>query len=235
MTGFTNRKQLLSEMQKGDHLDWDIIVIGGGITGAGILREARRRGFKALLLEQQDFSWGTSSRSSKMVHGGLRYLASGDYKLTKESVQERQRLLNEAPGLVDPISFYLTFRKGLFPGRFVMKVILTIYDFFASTRDNKYFNNKELQKRFHGLDDNKLNGYWDRKSWVKVGGDIVIPDNSIQTIFMGTDLDKIMRAKALIVHKDIKDQREFKFTKFGEPFPMGLRHKRYFGCFWERA
>ena len=158
MTGFTNRKQLLSEMQKGDHLDWDIIVIGGGITGAGILREARRRGFKALLLEQQDFSWGTSSRSSKMVHGGLRYLASGDYKLTKESVQERQRLLNEAPGLVDPISFYLTFRKGLFPGRFVMKVILTIYDFFAGTRDNKYFNNEELQKRFHGLDDNKLNG-----------------------------------------------------------------------------
>ena len=158
MTGFTNRKELLSEMQKGDHLDWDIIVIGGGITGAGILREARRRGFKALLLEQQDFSWGTSSRSSKMVHGGLRYLASGDYKLTKESVQERQRLLNEAPGLVDPISFYLTFRKGLFPGRFVMKVILTIYDFFAGTRDNKYFNNEELQKRFHGLDDNKLNG-----------------------------------------------------------------------------
>ena len=93
-----------------------------------------------------------------MVHGGLRYLASGDYKLTKESVQERQRLLNEAPGLVDPISFYLTFRKGLFPGRFVMKVILTIYDFFAGTRDNKYFNNEELQKRFHGLDDNKLNG-----------------------------------------------------------------------------
>ena len=52
---------------------WDVIVIGGGITGAGILLEAARRGQKALLLEQKDFAWGTSSRSSKMVHGGLRY------------------------------------------------------------------------------------------------------------------------------------------------------------------
>ena len=84
MTGFTNREHLLSKMRNGEYLDWDIIIIGGGITGAGVLREARRRGYKALLVEQQDFSWGTSSRSSKMVHGGLRYLAAGDIKLTKE-------------------------------------------------------------------------------------------------------------------------------------------------------
>ena len=158
MTGFTNRQQLLSKMRNGEHLDWDIIVIGGGITGAGILREARRQGYKALLLEQQDFSWGTSSRSSKMVHGGLRYLAAGDIKLTKESVQERQRLLKEAPGLVDPISFYFTFRKGKFPGRIAMKIILTIYDFFAGAQDNRYCNNKELLERFKGLDENKLQG-----------------------------------------------------------------------------
>ncbi len=158
MNGFTNREQLLSEMRNGENLAWDIIIIGGGITGAGILREARRRGYRALLLEQQDFSWGTSSRSSKMVHGGLRYLAAGDLKLTKESVQERQRLLTEAPGLVDPISFYFTFRKGLFPGRIAMKVILTIYDFFAGAQDNRYCNNHELLQRFKGLDDKKLQG-----------------------------------------------------------------------------
>ena len=134
MNGFTNRSQLLSKMRNGEHLDWDIIVIGGGITGAGVLREARRQGYRALLLEQQDFSWGTSSRSSKMVHGGLRYLASGDIKLTKESVQERQRLLKEAPGLGDPISFYFTFRKGKFPGRIAMKIILTIYDFLLGLK-----------------------------------------------------------------------------------------------------
>ena len=158
MKGFTNRDQLLSEMRNGQNLDWDIIIIGGGITGAGVLREARRCGYRALLLEQQDFSWGTSSRSSKMVHGGLRYLAAGDLKLTKESVQERQRLLNEAPGLVDPISFYFTFRKGKFPGRIAMKVILTIYDFFAGAQDNRYCNNKELLQRFKGLDEHKLQG-----------------------------------------------------------------------------
>ena len=158
MKGFTNRDQLLSEMRNGQNLDWDIIIIGGGITGAGVLREARRCGYRALLLEQQDFSWGTSSRSSKMVHGGLRYLAAGDLKLTKESVQERQRLLNEAPGLVDPISFYFTFRKGKFPGRIAMKIILTIYDFFAGAQDNRYCNNKELLLRFKGLDEHKLQG-----------------------------------------------------------------------------
>ena len=56
MTGFTNREKLLSKMRNGEHLDWDVIVIGGGITGAGVLREARRQGYRALLLEQQDLS-----------------------------------------------------------------------------------------------------------------------------------------------------------------------------------
>ncbi|WP_313462984.1 FAD-dependent oxidoreductase, partial [Pseudomonas nitroreducens] len=87
--------------------DWDLIVVGGGITGAGILREAARRGWRCLLVEQRDFAWGTSSRSSKMVHGGLRYIAKGQFGLTRDSVRERQRLLGEAPGLVDPLSFIM--------------------------------------------------------------------------------------------------------------------------------
>ena len=158
MSGFTNRNQLLEKMRNGENLAWDVIVVGGGITGAGILREAQRRGYRTLLIEQKDFSWGTSSRSSKMVHGGLRYLAAGDVKLTRESVEERQRLLDEAPGLIDPISFYFTFRKGLFPGRLAMKVILTIYDFFAGVQDNRYCSNNELLTRFKGLQQTKLQG-----------------------------------------------------------------------------
>ena len=67
--------------------EWDLIVVGGGITGAGILREAARRGWRCLLLEQRDFAWGTSSRSSKMVHGGLRYLAKGRLGLTRDAVR----------------------------------------------------------------------------------------------------------------------------------------------------
>lgn len=93
-------------------------------------------------------------------------------------------------------------------------------------RENKVF--KEVEK----LEDIKLKVYWDSKSWVKVGGNIVIPDNAIQTIFFATDLPKINRAKEIIVHKGIKDLQEMRFKKFGEPFPMGLRQNRYFGCFW---
>ena len=74
---------------------WDVLVIGGGITGAGILREAVRHGLRALLVEQRDFAWGTSSRSSKLVHGGLRYLKEGKLRLTRASVTERERLVSE--------------------------------------------------------------------------------------------------------------------------------------------
>jgi len=83
--------------------DWDLIVIGGGITGAGILREAVRCGLRTLLLEKNDFAWGTSSRSSKLVHGGLRYLKQGRFLLTRTAVKEREALLREAPGLVERV------------------------------------------------------------------------------------------------------------------------------------
>jgi glycerol-3-phosphate dehydrogenase len=85
--------------------DWDLIIIGGGITGAGILNLAARCGLKALLVEQNDFASGTSSRSSKLVHGGLRYLRQFHIKLTHECILERLYLLKHAPGLVEPLDF----------------------------------------------------------------------------------------------------------------------------------
>ena len=94
-----------------------MIVIGGGITGAGILREAARLGLRALLVEQRDFAWGTSSRSSKLVHGGLRYLKEGQMRLTRASVRERERLLHEGPGLIDPLGFLLAIYRAIVPGR----------------------------------------------------------------------------------------------------------------------
>ena len=96
-------------------------------------------------------------------------------------------------------------------------------------RENKVI--REVEKK----EDIKLKVYWDSKSWTKIGGDMVIPNGSIQTIFFATDLDKIMRAKELIVHKDISSLREIRVVKHGEPFPMGLKQDRYFGCFWERS
>jgi len=106
---------------------WDLIIIGGGITGAGILALAARSGLKVLLLEKADFSSGTSSRSSKMVHGGLRYLKNMHIKLTRESVRERQRLLAAAPGLVDPLGFIYPIYEGGHPSPWAMGIGLGIY------------------------------------------------------------------------------------------------------------
>ncbi len=74
-------------------MKFDLLILGGGITGAGCALEASRRGLKVLLIEPNDFAWGASSRSSKLVHGGLRYLKQGALHLTQESLQEREQLL----------------------------------------------------------------------------------------------------------------------------------------------
>lgn len=86
---------------------WDVIVIGGGATGLGSAVDAASRGLKVLLLEGHDFAKGTSSRSTKLVHGGVRYLAQGNFKLVREALEERGRLLTNAPNLVKPLAFVI--------------------------------------------------------------------------------------------------------------------------------
>lgn len=135
---------------------WDLIIVGGGITGAGILREAARRGLKALLVEQQDFAWGTSSRSSKMVHGGLRYLGQGDYKLTRHSLQERERLLEELPGLVERMGYFFTLRKDHSLPPWAVKILLWLYDRLAGIRDHRRVDLNELAQRAPGIDPQQL-------------------------------------------------------------------------------
>ncbi|MGW8393364.1 glycerol-3-phosphate dehydrogenase/oxidase [Pseudoduganella sp. HUAS MS19] len=124
--------------------EWDLLVIGGGITGAGILLEASRRGLRALLVEQRDFAWGTSSRSSKLVHGGLRYLKEGQFALTRESVHERDALLRDAPGLVEPLGFAFGDYAGRKPGRRSFLLGLAIYDRMAGQRARHYFGAQEF-------------------------------------------------------------------------------------------
>lgn len=109
----------------------DLIVVGGGITGAGVFCEAARRGLRVLLLEQHDFASGTSSRSSKLVHGGLRYLAQGDLRLTRASVRERDLLLKELPGLVEPLGFLLASYEGDRLGARTLRAGLSLYDAFS--------------------------------------------------------------------------------------------------------
>ena len=85
--------------------DWDVIIVGGGITGAGILRQCVHAGLKAVLLEAHDFASGTSSRSSKLVHGGMRYLKNAQIRVTLESVSERETLLRQGRGLINRLGF----------------------------------------------------------------------------------------------------------------------------------
>jgi glycerol-3-phosphate dehydrogenase len=126
-----------------DH-PWDVVVVGGGITGAGILHEAARRGLRALLLEQNDFASGTSSRSSKLVHGGLRYLAQGDLRVTWQAVHERDRLLGELAGLVEPIGFLLGSYQGDRVGPRLLRTGLRLYDLFGSGVPHKPLTPSDL-------------------------------------------------------------------------------------------
>ncbi|HOU40728.1 MAG TPA: glycerol-3-phosphate dehydrogenase/oxidase [Promineifilum sp.] len=125
--------------------DWDIVVVGGGITGAGILHEAARLGLRALLVEQRDFAWGTSSRSSKLVHGGLRYLRTGQVGLTRASVQGREQLLAEGAGLVHPLGFLLAQYEGDGAGQLVYGAGLAVYDLMALQWSHRYYSPADFQ------------------------------------------------------------------------------------------
>ena len=104
------RDRLWGELDR----DWDVIVIGGGITGAGILHQCARAGLRAALFEADDFASGTSSRSSKLVHGGMRYLKNAQFKVTLESVREREYLLKQGRGLVNRLGFLYACLPGCF-------------------------------------------------------------------------------------------------------------------------
>ena len=123
---------------------WDIVVVGGGVTGGGILRLASRLGLRALLVEQRDIAWGTSSRSSKLVHGGLRYLKQFQVRLTYESVRERERLIGEAPGLVEPLGFLMPNYRGDSTGPTLYRAGLTFYDLLAGRRTHRHYGADEF-------------------------------------------------------------------------------------------
>lgn len=128
--------------------DWDIIVIGGGITGAAVLREAARAGLKALLLEQRDFAWGASSRSGKWVHGGLRYIKEGQIKVTWHSVRERERLCAELPGLINLRPMMWPLFAGKRKSELVIRAGLALYDFMAGKRRRQDVDVAEIATAF---------------------------------------------------------------------------------------
>jgi len=151
------REQKLDQLARGDAA-FDVVVIGGGITGAGIAREAAGSGLSTLLVEQRDFSWGTSSRSSKMIHGGLRYLGSGHFRLTRDAVRERERLLAEAPGLIDPLRFIMPHYQKQFPGPKLFQLLLRLYDRLAGKPSRQRLSPVDTLQWVPGLLTNHLAG-----------------------------------------------------------------------------
>ena len=140
---------------------YDILIIGGGITGGVTLRDAALRGLKTALIEKNDFAWGTSSRSTKLIHGGLRYLERFEFGLVREACRERELMLKLAPHLSHPRPFLYLQYKGYPEGMLKLKAGLTFYDLVSGNpkaRRHKMLNRKKLLKIEPHLNQEGLKG-----------------------------------------------------------------------------
>lgn len=122
---FVTRGQNIAKMKT---QEFDLVIIGGGINGAGVARDASARGMKVALIETRDFASGTSSKSSKLIHGGIRYLENLEFKLVFEALNERTRLFEMAPHLVHPLRFMLPLYEESRVGMFKMGMGMWLYD-----------------------------------------------------------------------------------------------------------
>ncbi len=140
---------------------FDLVIVGGGITGVGAARDAARRGLKVALIEQDDLASGTSSRSSKLVHGGLRYLEQGEFQLVFEAVSERRVLQDIAPHLVNPLGFLFPVYKDSRRGVFTINVGMWVYDglaLFRSPRRHRKLGKAAVKKEYPTLGADALKG-----------------------------------------------------------------------------
>ena len=137
---------------------WDIIVIGGGITGAGIFNMAAQKGLKVVLLESRDFAFGTSSRSSKLVHGGIRYLRNRQFKVVRESVTERERLIRESDHLVDPLAFIFPAYENNARDTRMMRIGVAVYDLLGSKWQHGDLEPEEVREALPALNAENLIG-----------------------------------------------------------------------------
>ena len=139
----------------------DVLIIGGGINGAGIARDASRRGLSVCVVEQKDLAYGTSSRSSKLVHGGLRYLEQLEFSLVFESVSERRILLDIAPHLVNPLGFLFPVYKGSRRGIHTINAGMWIYEglsLFRTPKRHRLLKTADVKKEEPALRNDKLQG-----------------------------------------------------------------------------
>src|SRR5215204_5955610 len=140
----------------------DLLIIGGGIVGAGIARDAAMRGLRVALVEQHDFAFGTSSRSSRLLHGGMRYLAQGRLGLVREASVEKKVIHHIAPHLAEPLPFiFPTYRGDRDWLLWQLKIGVKIYDLLCGGRNlgkSTWLSAEQVTAKVHGLRADKLNG-----------------------------------------------------------------------------
>src|SRR5512142_173470 len=140
----------------------DVLVVGGGIVGSGIARDAAMRGLSTLLVEQHDFAFGTSSRSSRLLHGGMRYLAQGRIGLVHQASVEKKVIHRIAPHLADPLPFiFPTYRGNRDWVLWQLKIGVKIYDLLCGGRNlgkSTWLSQEEVLRRVPGLQAGGLNG-----------------------------------------------------------------------------
>ena len=148
----------------------DLLIIGGGITGAGVARDAALRGFRTALVDSADFGGGTSSRSSRLIHGGLRYLEHYDFRLVREASRERRVLLTIAPHLVRPLRFVFPVYAGARVPPWKLRAGMWLYDVLAGFRNvhlHRWLSPAKAREAEPGLRDKDLRGaalYWDAQT-----------------------------------------------------------------------
>src|SRR6201987_3219892 len=165
---------------EGQH--FQVVVIGGGINGVAIARECARAGKRTLLLEQNDFASGVTSRSTRIIHGGLRYLEHGELGLVRESVRARERLLRERPHLVHPVQFLFLLNEQSRRSAMMVRAGLWLYQRFARKKSST-LSEMELKRVQRALDSGhqwQLLNYEDAQcefperltaEWMREGGD----------------------------------------------------------------
>jgi len=212
--------------------EFDFLVIGGGITGAAVARDAASRGLSVALVERKDFAWGTSSRSSKLIHGGLRYLENAQLNLVFEALAERTHLLKSAPHRVKPLPFYFPVYRSNHRGRFLLGVGMWLYDvlsLFRSPGFHRFLSRRKVLSEIPFMNGVGLKGafrYFDASMW----DDILVIDTLRAAFELGARVANYVEAVEPIVSNGMIRGFKVRDTESAAKELVDLRAKRVVVC-----
>ena len=189
-----------------DSSNFDVIVIGAGINGAGIARDAATRGLKVLLLDKEDMSGGTTATSSRLIHGGLRYLEHYEFGLVRESLRERERLLKIAPHLVAPLPLTLPIYQGLGRGPYMIRLGMIAYDVLSYDKSlprHRMYTHDQALEHEPGLEPNGLRAaarYYDAQV---IYPERLVVENVLDAVAHGATVRTYARVDDLVVEAGV--------------------------------